>query len=437
MLAEASERGNAIATVSWPGAEGTALLRGAAIDRPQSDDQIGGWTLRLSGWALGRESVTQFVEIVNDGVVLKKLPLSIDRPDVISYSDDSSLPLNCGFDGLIGLAALEPTFELFLRAVLEDGTKAAFGRITGSKPYLRMEAPYAPDLAPLFVTSLGRSGSTLIMDLLRRHSEIVVGGDYPFEFRPGCYWLHQVAVLSQPADHWDSVHPDSFYESSSYVGTNPFFQAISPAGDTDWLAHTYPAHLAAFAQQSIDSLYGELAVKLGKPTATFFAEKHVPDRLQWLAMDLYPEGREIILVRDFRDTLASILAFNDKRGYAAFGRADCGSDEEYVDRLAAMADRLRLAWVKRGDRAHLVRYEDLVKRPREVLERLLSYLGVESEDLSDLERVVRSPSGELSKHRTTSKVNASIGRWESDLPVKLHALCNQRFQSALHTFGYD
>jgi hypothetical protein len=363
--------------------------------------------------------------------------LSIDRRDVISYYGESSLPVRCGFDGLIGTAALEPDFEIFLRAVLEDGTRAAFGTITGAKPRLRVPAAYRAEFAPLFVTSLGRSGSTLVMDLLRRHSGVIVGGIYPFEFRPGCYWLHQVAVLSQPADHLDSGHPDSFHESQSYVGANPFFQALAEGADGDWLAETYPAQLAAFAQRSIDSLYGELAVKLGKDTAHFFAEKHVPDRLQWLATDLYPEGREIILVRDFRDTLASIFAFNTKRGYAAFGRADCASDEEYVERLAVMADRLQLAWTKRKDTAHLVRYEDLVKRPRDVVESMFAYLGLEVEDLDGFERMIYSPDGELRGHRTTPSLDASIGRWEKDLPKELYALCNQRFHRALRTFGYD
>ena len=35
---------------------------------------------------------------------------------------------------------------------------------------------------------------------------------------------------------------------------------------------------------------------------------------------LYPRAREIFLVRDPRDTLASMLAFNARRGFVDFGR---------------------------------------------------------------------------------------------------------------------
>ena len=38
-----------------------------------------------------------------------------------------------------------------------------------------------------------------------------------------------------------------------------------------------------------------------------------------LTAELYPDAREVFLVRDFRDMVASIFAFNRKRGVRGFG----------------------------------------------------------------------------------------------------------------------
>ncbi len=46
--------------------------------------------------------------------------------------------------------------------------------------------------------------------------------------------------------------------------------------------------------------------------------------------EVYPRAQEVILVRDFRDMVASILAYNAKRGYTAFGREHVDNDEEYI-----------------------------------------------------------------------------------------------------------
>jgi hypothetical protein len=39
-----------------------------------------------------------------------------------------------------------------------------------------------------------------------------------------------------------------------------------------------------------------------------------------IARDLYPRANEIFLVRDFRDLICLVLAFNEKRGTVEFGR---------------------------------------------------------------------------------------------------------------------
>src|SRR5206468_3765127 len=107
----------------------------------------------------------------------------------------------------------------------------------------------------------------------------------------------------------------------------------------------------------------------------FAVRSAVPD----LVWELYPRARELILVRDFRDLVASILAMNVKVGYQGFGRRRAASDEEFIERqMADLASAFVRTWRERSDRAHLVRYEDLVTSRGPTLEGILEYLGLDA-----------------------------------------------------------
>ena len=72
------------------------------------------------------------------------------------------------------------------------------------------------------------------------------------------------------------------------------------------------------------------------------------------------------------------------------------------------------AWQRRSDRAHLVRYEDFVLRPRETLESLLDYLGLDSGDATVEATLAAAsqPDAAADAHRTAASPEASIGRWQ-------------------------
>ena len=130
----------------------------------------------------------------------------------------------------------------------------------------------------------------------------------------------------------------------------------------EWLGGEAVEALADGRQQRIDALYEHIAATTGGSDEPFFAEKSNL-RVSSVAAELYPNGRELFLVRDFRDMVCSVLAFNEKRGVTGFGRAEASSDMEYVERLGGWAASLMRAWERRRERAHLVRYEDLVLDP--------------------------------------------------------------------------
>jgi hypothetical protein len=182
----------------------------------------------------------------------------------------------------------------------------------------------------------------------------------------------------------------------------------------------------------------------------YFAEKHVwPNYVADLTWEVYPQARELFLVRDFRDMARSILAFDAKRGFAGFGRREGVSDEEYIrGELRQMALDLRRAWEARRDRAHLVRYEDLVMQPTETFTAILEYLGLDTspETVREVletgsEQVLRLPgssyeASEVNAHRTVLDPRDTIGRWRQESDDSFALLSEEVFGDTLTQFGY-
>jgi hypothetical protein len=136
--------------------------------------------------------------------------------------------------------------------------------------------------------------------------------------------------------------------------------------------------------------------------------------------------------------LCSVIAFNHKRGYQAFGRADVGSDAEYVETAVAnSARRLLRRRRERGEEAHLVRYEDLIQEPAETLAGTMRYLGLDAGEEAVAAVLERSGEESLDEHRTTGKVSESIGRWKRDLSPELAQVCAEVLDPVLVEFGYE
>jgi hypothetical protein len=269
-----------------------------------------------------------------------------------------------------------------------------------------LRSSFQPRLQPLMITSLARTGTTWLMRVLAEHPAIVIYRAYPYELKSARHWLQSLKAQAE-------------------------LPAAEP-GSAD------VEQLAGFVQRSIEEFYRQIADLQGQEAPTYFAEKHSAGDLPWLVWELYPQAREIVLVRDFRDMLCSILAFNAKRGTAEFGRQRVASDLEYVARLGPRVARLVKSWKARADRAHLVRYEDLVLRPAATVSLALEYLELERTPATVRAMIQRASeeTPELRHHRTSRDAEASIGRWQQDLDGTLKAACTEAFGEALEECGY-
>src|SRR5215203_1960268 len=119
--------------------------------------------------------------------------------------------------------------------------------------------------------------------------------------------------------------------------------------------------------------------------------------------------------------IASMVAYNARKGFGDFGRAAAASDAAWLADLRRGVLALRDAWRERGDAGSLVRYEDLVRNPETVLPPLLSSLGLDAapETVGSLISAAAPDAPELRGHGTSGSPEASIGRWRQDLPQDL------------------
>jgi len=410
-------------------------LRAYHLDNPSVGTALERTTFEVSGWVIGTRSQAREVQLRTRDAFIRRIPVHVARPDVVAVH--AGAPERAGFWSLVGTVGLERDFRIELRAVFEDGTTAELGSIGGTHGPI---APAETRFDPVLLTSLGRTGTTLLMGLLSAHPAIVADRTYPYENFPARYWLHLLRVLAEPADHGESSHPSTFTHDYRRIGHNPFHTAplTNDPELADLFGRSQVERLARFSQESIDEFYGALAAKQGKPDARFFVEKFHPDHVPRIARDLYPGAKELFLVRDFRDLLCSVLSFNEKRGTVDFGRERYDTDEEYVSWIGMGAGWLVNAWKARQATSHLVRYEDLATRPTETIEGALAYLGVDrSPGLVD--ELVRDAfeHPELQNHRTTGSVEASIGRWRSELPRRLRSAVREELHGPLAELGYE
>jgi hypothetical protein len=409
-------------------------LRGGSIDSPTPAASADVPAMRVEGWAIARDVPAVRVQVCHRDRVLREAPLDIPRPKAVEQAgvDEQTRP---GFSLPVSLLALPPTCELSVNITLSDGRAVPLGSITVEHSPIRPSRK--PVLQPLLVTSLGRTGTTWLMRLLAEHPRVVAHRRYPYETRAAGYWLHMLQLASQPAHDEDL---DSFLSSSSHLGPNPAYGARTSQDVrlTRWFQRTYPLHLATFCQEAADSFYEQVALEQGETAPQYFAEKTLPDHIPVLAAEVWSASRELILVRDPRDVLCSILAFNERRGFTAFGREQVESDLEFIPLLCRDMEQLLWHARSRSAAAQLVRYEDLLVQPEVELTEILGYLGADAspDTIAGMLERASEESAHLTKHRTSADAKASIGRWRRDLSPELIDCANQSFAQVLEELGY-
>jgi len=418
-----------------------------SIDIPQNQHTEPALNFDIAGWIIGGRSPVLSVEVTHNDFLLTRIPVSLERVDVAAHYPGMEHANISGFRGHLNTLNLPKNFRITLQAVIGHRTESKplripFAHINGIHSGLTLS--YIPRRQPLLITALGRSGTTWLMRLLSGDDNIASVNSYPYETRIGVYWMHMLQVLSSPGNHSQSTSPDGFETGLFNIGSCPYFHPafLENLENKDvlhsWFSQDYVRQLADFCQRMIDQYYDMLPEKHTKEKTRFFMEKNLGGQIPWVSNNIYSSPKEIILIRDFRDMFCSSKAFNEKRGYAAFGRQLANNDEQWIQNRYRGAKRLVNSWKERKDTAFLLRYEDLILKPEETLVSLFGYLGMDpSYDQAErLINISKQDTPELQSHRTTHNPANSIGRWKHDMDIETRDLFTSIFGDVLSDFGY-
>ena len=422
--------------------DGTALL-GFWLDHPEPESTSDVHALNFEGWALGRDGPAVALQVSGSGLGTVSLPIGFPRPDVAELHPKVRWAAHgAGFRAGVGTLGLPRQFELLLSVELQDRRTVPLATIRGRRELLASGNDQSGP-QPLLVTTVGRSGSSRVMELLGRHPRIVAYPPWRLEVKTASYWSEVLLALGGPASYLQPV-TSAQRSPQWWLGQGRQFDERP---DTDpaierLLGSTQVRDAARFCRARINRFYRQVARSTGKQKPRYFAEKCVPRSPAYaqILREIYPSAREIFLVRDFRDVLCSIISFTDRLGYPWFGRDRVRTDEEYVRQiLGPQCQVLTRGWNERSESAYLLRYEDLVLEPKGTLRSLFSHLSLGRGDRL-LELLLDTPSDERReeyRHGTSATAEASIGRWKKDLDGSQKRVCKEVFGEALATFGYS
>jgi hypothetical protein len=411
-------------------------MLGCRLDSPKPLSRSDTYGFELVGWALAETGPLTKIEVLQEGRVVAEAEPEDARPDIAA-----AFPVGhaerAGFRVSVSALDLRQDFELTVIARGADGFHARIATLGGERAPL----PAAGEelIQPLIVNTIGRSGSTWLVWLLSCLPEAVAFSPWARDARVGTYWTSALQALARPQSYLAQLVPGPLEQRTWWLDRPDLRPGVG--GDKEleaWLGGEAIESVAEFCQSRIDAFYARVADPGTRPR--YFVEKYMPYQLTPdLLSELYPGAREMILVRDFRDMLCSVIAFNRKRGWEGFGRAAAASDEEYVQTTVANSARRLLRRLReRGGAAHLVRYEDLIQRPEQTLAGMMAYLDLDAGEEQVAATLERAESNSLnSSHRTTEKASASIDRWKRDLSPELAQVCADVLDPVLTEFGYE
>lgn len=408
------------------------------LDFPNPGTVVKGLHVPLSGWALGPEGPPTWID-VDRGAQTTRFRPNFLRSDVAARFAGVPDAAAAGFDVAVSGLALSREFNIGVKAVLGEESAVWVGTVRGRRSPLSLNMPQeAPH--PLLITSLGRSGSTWLVHLLGAHPRILAYRPFEYEPRALMYWLSLCQSLSEPLSSYQMLGSDFGSSGLWFMGSSGHMVLPSDVDEpvATFLAGESAERVLRLASDEIAAFYAKVAALQSRRAQAFFVEKALPGATAELGLELFPKAREIVLVRDPRDIVCSILHFNRKRGYSAFGRERAEDDHQFVRDLRIGLDQVGDSWRSRRERSLLVRYEDLLLEPEETLVRILDYLGLDKKNAGAvLSKAKRTSRAFQARHRTASSPSASIGRWRRDLDPDLLRTCEEAFGDWLPEFGYE
>jgi GT2 family glycosyltransferase len=103
---------------------------GRHLESPLAGVRLPDAFVEVSGWALGRVAPVVAIEIVVDRVVLRRIPVRLQRPDVADAHPEISGALRTGFRGGVSIRGGTGRSALLIRAVFADAAREPIASVT-------------------------------------------------------------------------------------------------------------------------------------------------------------------------------------------------------------------------------------------------------------------------------------------------------------------
>ena len=269
-----------------------------------------------------------------------------------------------------------------------------------------------PDAAPIFVIGTGRSGTTLLRQMLTAHPRIHLTHE------AGVYSYARHAPAGTPADKW----LEHYFQTFSFAWLRLSPQQVRAA---------LPAELGqlpvdAVTRLAAKAVLGGKARQQGKPR---YGDKNPLDthNLARIFAD-FPDARVVYITRDPRPT---VLSFNRMPFGTSSALLNSWLCRVQFDHIQPYLDRILE-----------VRLEDLVAAPRPVLQQILAYLGEPWDDavLDHLRCATTDDVPPLpwfvGATREQPSREQSGGGWREQLQPAWIRLIERINQSSMDRYGY-
>lgn len=404
-------------------------VKSAVVDAPAAGAALPGYSVEIYGSAVVSEGAIECVEIRDGGALVRAAPVVEPPGNLFGAFGLRTVEFRTRVN-LLGLP-----LELALQVVMKMGDqRVELAEVTLRREPLRVSPP--PQIHPLMVTTPGRTGSVWFSRLVGEHPAIVSYRPFKSEPRVGSYWAYVLRALADPASTLQGLGPKelrgNWWLAPEDTATLP--RVHDPALDA-WLVEDHPERVARFCLDSASDFYARVAALEQKTDVVYYAEKFLPDWVPSMLLELDAGAKEVFLVRDPRDQLASVVSWTST-GRVQFSKDAEGATtaDEYLDWLARQTKLYLRHWQERAESSLLVRYEDLVLEPAPTLTRLFEYLGVDSspETVAGILQRERGERPEQQRrHQTSTSPEESVGRWRKDIRPELWDRVNEAFAPEL------
>ncbi|MDB5556150.1 MAG: hypothetical protein JWL86_6134 [Rhizobium sp.] len=275
-------------------------------------------------------------------------------------------------------------------------------------------------LTPVMLQSQARSGTTVFMLILSCAKDIYFSHEYPFEERDLNYMVRLVNLATRPIERKlrnELLKPNmDALRGYPYVGAGDFFDNSDAAKRNLFL--------------TLWRGYSTNARKNG--SYRYYAEKVVADVAE--QVDTFIGTKSIFLMRDPRAVFNSILQFDEKRGYYAFGRQEGEPVTEYAARFCSWqkAPMQQFAALEPGDSRLKLRYEDLMQGLAAAVGNIEAFLDT----TIDRSKLKRDFGAFIGRHATSDSASSSVSGWREKLPADVASLITERMGEELALLDY-